>query len=407
MLISTATTRTRRRALRLAILVGLLLMLCASPSLGGPMPAQSQTGKKPRFEQYPATAKFRGQPAPVNLNSHPQARMFRTNLRNGAPKGPNFAGHYTLVFWGCGTACQSFAIVDARNGRVYFPDFAVYFGYGTDEAAQYQLDSRLFIADAEPESGWPQEYQKRNYYRWDNNRFVLIYSEKQKATANAGALRAFQSSPAIQAHARFDAVETPKTRAPIIPATLSGESLTAQASEAINKHFNATVEAVAQFQPYYLTGDFNADGAEDLLAIVRLKVERGRLPKDVKVSNPFGFSDISRPDQSSSADGPGVALCIAVLHGGQGGWRGSQPAGKYLLLGSSPLQILSYERISAGETKDLMSIVPASRTRRNKYSEYGVPQAARGAWILVGTQVGEGLIYWDGKTYRFQDSAGD
>ena len=60
----------------------------------------------------------------VNLKSHKNANMFRTNLRNAAKEGVNFAGHYILTTWGCGTNCTQSAIIDARNGRVFFPDRA-------------------------------------------------------------------------------------------------------------------------------------------------------------------------------------------------------------------------------------------------------------------------------------------
>ena len=51
----------------------------------------------------------------VNLASHKNARMFRTNLRNAAKEGVNFAGHFVLVGWGCGTNCSVLAIIDARS----------------------------------------------------------------------------------------------------------------------------------------------------------------------------------------------------------------------------------------------------------------------------------------------------
>ncbi|HEV7701410.1 MAG TPA: hypothetical protein VGO43_14360 [Pyrinomonadaceae bacterium] len=57
----------------------------------------------------------------VDLKSHKNARMFRTNLRNAAKDGVNFAGHYILTGWGCGTNCTEWAIIDGRNGRVFFP----------------------------------------------------------------------------------------------------------------------------------------------------------------------------------------------------------------------------------------------------------------------------------------------
>jgi hypothetical protein len=75
----------------------------------------------PRFEDYPVTAIFKGVPAPPKLR--PVDRLFRTRIREGVAKGPNFAGHYTIADWGCGTGCVSIAIVDASDGRIYDAPF--------------------------------------------------------------------------------------------------------------------------------------------------------------------------------------------------------------------------------------------------------------------------------------------
>lgn len=209
-----------------------------------------------------------------------------------------------------------------------------------------------------------------------------------------------------KARARFDVEESVNKATRIIPAAYK-DSVASQVTAAINSHYNSTVEAVTQFKPFYLIGDFNADGAQDLLAVVKLKVAQGQLPKDVRIVKPFGFEDTGSSNQSSSAGGETVALGLAILHGRKGGWRVGQPAAKYLLLGGSPLQILTYDNLSSNSVTGLMVLVPASRTRRRRFSEFRVPQTARGAWIIVGTQVGDGIIYWDGKTYRFQDSPDD
>jgi hypothetical protein len=47
--------------------------------------------------------------------------VLRTALREGAKDGSNFAGHFTIVGWGCGGGCLDFGILDAENGHVYFP----------------------------------------------------------------------------------------------------------------------------------------------------------------------------------------------------------------------------------------------------------------------------------------------
>lgn len=227
---------------------------------------------------------------------------------------------------------------------------------------------------------------------------------KEKSTTDSGARKASTQKLSMSAHALSLSKDDTAMRASLS----SPANSDAQVAAAINKQFNSAVEVVTEFKPFFLVGDFNADGLEDLLAITRLKVERSQLPKDVRVVNPFGFPDITRPNQSSSgAEAEGVALCFAIVHGGRGGWRAGNTTAKYLLLGGSPIQALNYDNVTSNSTKDLMSLVPASRSRRSKYSEFRIPQSARGAWVLVGTQVGEGFIYWDGKRYRFQDSPDD
>lgn len=80
-----------------------------------------------QVERVPIFAQFRvpistQKPKTPNLKSHKDARMFRTNLRNAAKAGVNFAGHYALTYWGCGASCGVGAIVDLKTGKVFFPD---------------------------------------------------------------------------------------------------------------------------------------------------------------------------------------------------------------------------------------------------------------------------------------------
>src|SRR5262245_19409738 len=70
----------------------------------------------PTFAAYAVHEGFTGRPAQVDLKSDPDAPRFRTRLREGAATGPNFAGHFTIVTWGCGTDCQVTAVVDALSG---------------------------------------------------------------------------------------------------------------------------------------------------------------------------------------------------------------------------------------------------------------------------------------------------
>ena len=143
----------------------------------------------PRFEDYPATKVFHGKPVkPIFLRNRDRLRdqdkFFRTKIADGAAKGPNFAGHYTVVEWGCGKNCVEFLIADAISGRIYFHTGSVFSPLMVpDQGAasgrqyaglEYQPDSSLLIADGCAEA--PNPKCETRYYRWEKNRLVMLAS---------------------------------------------------------------------------------------------------------------------------------------------------------------------------------------------------------------------------------------
>ena len=101
----------------------------------------------PRFDRFAAPRTPRFRPAPVRLDTH-DARMFRTQLRTQARLGPDFAGRYRVAYWGCGTGCMGFAVVDLRTGKVSFPpDFHIVVQASAAPMAHVirRDDSRLLI----------------------------------------------------------------------------------------------------------------------------------------------------------------------------------------------------------------------------------------------------------------------
>lgn len=87
---------------------------------------------KPPFERYPAAAYDAGKPLALPRLVTPEQRRFRSELRDAITKGydvveggteherrgPNFAGHFVLVQWGCGTDCMEAAVIDVLDGTV-------------------------------------------------------------------------------------------------------------------------------------------------------------------------------------------------------------------------------------------------------------------------------------------------
>lgn len=140
--------------------------------------AAAVVGSLPTFADYPAKGKFNGKPAKAKIKTK-DARMYRTAITEGAKEGPNFAGHYTIVTWGCGTGCAGFAIVDANTGAVYMPPFYMSYGHQLNEDLQnremldYQLGSNLLIVTGSRN----ETNQGQYFYIWDGKRLKLIRTE--------------------------------------------------------------------------------------------------------------------------------------------------------------------------------------------------------------------------------------
>jgi hypothetical protein len=153
------------------------------PPVAQSHPARTQP-QIPRFEDYRCTATLSITPRPPDL-SDPQAHTFRTRLTEGAKSPPDFAGFYTVVEWGCGSPCQTHALIDRRTGKVYFfPD-------ATSLGAEYRVDSLLFVAN--PPKDVLEYYEGKlppanerlfysYYYVWEEaqKQFQRIYTDNPK-----------------------------------------------------------------------------------------------------------------------------------------------------------------------------------------------------------------------------------
>jgi hypothetical protein len=106
-------------------------------------------------------------------------------LRDGKEQpGPNFAGHYIVVTWACGSPCEMMAIVDAATGRVYNPpiseDFRLprlpftipekpdsFIPWPAD--VEFRQNSNLMIVKANPDPSKGRT-NYAHYFLWEYNR---------------------------------------------------------------------------------------------------------------------------------------------------------------------------------------------------------------------------------------------
>jgi hypothetical protein len=153
-------------------IIAVFVLICATPVIS----AQSEPAKAHSypFALYPAGSVYKGKPAPLRFGTRAQ-REFRNVLRDGARKGPNFAGHYTVVEWGCGSNCVVFALVDELNGTIYDRDMPP-----TNDAYPcgllYKTESMLFVIEQSATISSPCEAK---LYRWNGSHFVPIISEQR------------------------------------------------------------------------------------------------------------------------------------------------------------------------------------------------------------------------------------
>ncbi len=176
-------------------------------------------------------------------------------------------------------------------------------------------------------------------------------------------------------------------------ATASQGATAAETEAVINRAFNSRVEVEGERRPFYLSGDFNGDGWQDIAVVVRLKddAEQLKMTKTASVLDPWLAAAAGADGEEASEGGlqtdePGASagdLALAVIHGTKDGWKASAPESRYLLLNS----VFDELRIHRGKIE-----VGASG---------GTPPVVKGDAIYTGSEVASGIIYWDGAAYRW------
>lgn len=149
----------------------------------------------PAFDTYPVTSAKAVEKPKLDLASNPVARMYRTTLRHEIGQGPNFAGHYRVALWGCGSSCSEFAVVNLSTGRVITPEgfshtSGVFFEFEGDSQKLFpgiaedhwllgfKNDSRLLVVLGDLDEDESRE--GAFYFLLENERLRLIHSTRVK-----------------------------------------------------------------------------------------------------------------------------------------------------------------------------------------------------------------------------------
>ena len=196
-----------------------------------------------------------------------------------------------------------------------------------------------------------------------------------------------------------------QTKTPTKPKTPSQANQLSQSAvrAALSASFGSAVEAVTAFNPFYLTGDFNGDGAPDILIVVRIKGPQTELATDVKLYNPFDRPKAIYPEDPKA----NPTLAFAVIHGRAPGWQTAPALEKFLLFGESPLLILEYDRVTSNDPQDRKGLLELLKKGSTRYRSGGWPPAtAKGDSVVLGTEATDSILYWNGKNYRWEEATG-
>jgi hypothetical protein len=136
-----------------------------------PRAAPAATAELPTFAAYAALRLLRGEPAPVNLASHPDGERLAERFLAEAEGPPDFAGSFRIVSWGCGTHCTTGMVIDLRDGSLHTLPTA-------ELGLEYRAESSLLIINPHPETlfaiGETPDWARTRYLYWDGERFHLL-----------------------------------------------------------------------------------------------------------------------------------------------------------------------------------------------------------------------------------------
>jgi major membrane immunogen (membrane-anchored lipoprotein) len=106
----------------------------------------------------------------LNFKKYEYKKMFITVTKEGVKEdGVNFAGKFCFVYWGCGSPCQTSAVVDMESGIVYN-------GLPSSVGYKFKKNSRILILNPPEDS--TNYYPKHRWvpypkeYVWAGKRFV-------------------------------------------------------------------------------------------------------------------------------------------------------------------------------------------------------------------------------------------
>ena len=141
-----------------SLILRLLCMLCIA-TVAGPLKAKTT----PKFSDYPIKAIYRG-PSKLPDFKNDEYTEFKVKSEiEKMKKGPDFAGHYTIMRGGCGSDCIFTIAVDNITGKIFNLEID---NYHSD--IKYKIDSKmLLVSTTEPFGSNDRDRCILEFYVWE------------------------------------------------------------------------------------------------------------------------------------------------------------------------------------------------------------------------------------------------
>ncbi len=142
--------------------------------------ALAADAKLPAFEDHRLEEVSDLRLSAIDFGFHPDARNFRTRLEENLGATANFAGHFILTMWGCGTMCQQIALIEVESGEVFMPEeFISSFGVCFKQSSSLLIINpvdKTFIDDMD---GQLPAWFNVHYYNWNGRAAEHLLDSRQ------------------------------------------------------------------------------------------------------------------------------------------------------------------------------------------------------------------------------------
>lgn len=108
----------------------------------------------------------------INLKSNSLGTEYATRFSAANETAPNFGGKYSIVSWGCGSSCESGAIVNRETGQILGQIPVV-----AERGLLYEADSRLLVINPYVNDNYSNfDILPTHYYEWTGTSFKHVGS---------------------------------------------------------------------------------------------------------------------------------------------------------------------------------------------------------------------------------------